>query len=273
MPTESTLEDLGNPCRLAQRRPAGGRHLLERGFTHFGYCGYEGRIWSRRRQEVFCERSEGTCLATSTSRHDAGALVVAPRTVAGHRLVAVARQAGGNHGLQRFAGRQVIESCLQAGFRVPDDVAVVGVDEDRLQCDLAYPPLSSVAFNLERAGLSGGRAARWIDVGPDQATAPHFGRADVGDSSALDRRRGHRRPPRGGGGAIHPRSLSPGHCGRRSGGRGGHFTAQLEIRFARHWDDRCARRFSGRGWLGASDCWRKPTSRPRKSPNSRASAV
>jgi LacI family transcriptional regulator len=35
---------------------------------------------------------------------------------------------------------------------VPEDVAVVGVDEDRLLCSLANPPLSSVAFNLEQAG-------------------------------------------------------------------------------------------------------------------------
>jgi LacI family transcriptional regulator len=49
-------------------------------------------------------------------------------------------------------GRQVIEACLQVGLQVPDDVAVVGVDEDRLLCDLANPPLSSVALNLERAG-------------------------------------------------------------------------------------------------------------------------
>ena len=63
-------------------------------------------------------------------------------------------------------GRQVIEACLQAGLRVPDDVAVVGVDEDRLLCELANPPLSSVVLNLEAGRLSGGRTARRIDVGP-----------------------------------------------------------------------------------------------------------
>ena len=41
-------------------------------------------------------------------------------------------------------GRQVIEACLRAGLRVPDDVAVVGVDEDHLLCELANPTLSSV---------------------------------------------------------------------------------------------------------------------------------
>jgi LacI family transcriptional regulator len=57
-------------------------------------------------------------------------------------------------------GHQVIEACLQAGLRVPDDVAVVGVDEDRLLCDLASPPLSSAVLNLERAGC---QAAELLD--------------------------------------------------------------------------------------------------------------
>ena len=59
-----------------------------------------------------------------------------------------------------FRGRQVIEGCLQAGLRVPDDVAVVGVDEDRLLCELANPPMSSVVLNLERAGY---QAAELLD--------------------------------------------------------------------------------------------------------------
>ena len=33
-------------------------HLLERGFRHFGYCGYANRTWSERRRQGFCERLE-----------------------------------------------------------------------------------------------------------------------------------------------------------------------------------------------------------------------
>lgn len=49
-------------------------------------------------------------------------------------------------------GRQVIEASFHAGLCVPDDVAVVGVDEDHLLCELANPTLSSVTLNLHRAG-------------------------------------------------------------------------------------------------------------------------
>ena len=38
------------------------------------------------------------------------------------------------------------------GLRVPEDVAVVGVDNDEMLCELSSPPLSSVVRDLERAG-------------------------------------------------------------------------------------------------------------------------
>jgi len=57
-------------------------------------------------------------------------------------------------------GRQVLEASLAQGLNVPDDAAVVGVDDDPLVCNLSNPPLSSVALNLEQAGF---RAAEHLD--------------------------------------------------------------------------------------------------------------
>ncbi len=49
-------------------------------------------------------------------------------------------------------GRKVLEECAAIGLRVPEDVAVVGVDNDEMLCELSLPPLSSVVLDLERAG-------------------------------------------------------------------------------------------------------------------------
>ena len=137
-------------------------HLLDRGFANLAFCGYQGRIWSERRQEGFCQRlreSQLSCEVYQSS--SAGA------TLAWHReqsqVTAWLRSLAKPVGIMAcndIRGRQVIEACLQAGLRVPDDVAVVGVDEDRLLCDLANPPLSSVALNLEHAGY---QAAELLD--------------------------------------------------------------------------------------------------------------
>jgi LacI family transcriptional regulator len=50
-------------------------------------------------------------------------------------------------------GREVLQACMLAGVRVPEDVAVLGVDNDTLFCELAQPPLSSIELDAEGAGF------------------------------------------------------------------------------------------------------------------------
>src|SRR5262249_18051437 len=49
-------------------------------------------------------------------------------------------------------GQQLLDACQRAGVRVPDEVAVLGVDNDEFLCHLAQPPLSSIALNTEHIG-------------------------------------------------------------------------------------------------------------------------
>jgi LacI family transcriptional regulator len=58
-------------------------------------------------------------------------------------------------------GLYVLQACRQLGIRVPEDAAIVGVDNDELMCELAIPPLSSVAQDTEQIGF---RAAQMLDT-------------------------------------------------------------------------------------------------------------
>ncbi|NIN34840.1 MAG: substrate-binding domain-containing protein, partial [Gammaproteobacteria bacterium] len=49
-------------------------------------------------------------------------------------------------------GEWAIEACKIAGLSVPDEIAIIGVDNDQLICDLCNPPLSSIVLNVEKAG-------------------------------------------------------------------------------------------------------------------------
>ena len=49
-------------------------------------------------------------------------------------------------------GLRALDACRRAGLAVPEQVAVVGADDDAEVCDLSDPPLSSVTFNPERVG-------------------------------------------------------------------------------------------------------------------------
>ena len=50
-------------------------------------------------------------------------------------------------------GREVLEACRAAEVRIPEEAAVIGVDNDELLCELSDPPLSSVTLGAERAGF------------------------------------------------------------------------------------------------------------------------
>jgi LacI family transcriptional regulator len=74
-------------------------------------------------------------------------------------------------------GQQVLNACRAVGVAVPDDVAVIGIDNDEVLCELSSPPLSSVVANTERIGyeaaalldrmMKGGKAPKHpIVIGP-----------------------------------------------------------------------------------------------------------
>lgn len=155
-----------NTSEVCPDSPAAARmaadHLVERGFLHFGFVGIPGRLWSRARQRGFCERLGELELPCE---------VYAPPARRGQSEWSVEQQAMaqwlrslpkpvGLMACNDDRGRQVLEACQAAGLRVPDDVAVVGMDDDELLCELAGPPLSSVALNAERAGYE---AAELLD--------------------------------------------------------------------------------------------------------------
>ncbi len=50
-------------------------------------------------------------------------------------------------------GRDVIYACRALGLSVPEQVAVLGADDDELLCEACSPPLSGVALTSERIGF------------------------------------------------------------------------------------------------------------------------
>ena len=57
-------------------------------------------------------------------------------------------------------GQQVLDACQRAELGVPDEVAVIGVDNDEFLCQLSIPSLTSINIGAERIGY---QAARLLD--------------------------------------------------------------------------------------------------------------
>jgi LacI family transcriptional regulator len=136
-------------------------HFLERGFRHLAYCGFAGVNYSDERLQPFLRRLQKAgyvCHVFESPR---------VRQTAG---TGASEQQGVLHeaeltdwlrGLPKpvgilacndTRGQQVLNACRKIGLDVPTEVAVLGVDNNSLVCDLSDPPLSSVDLNSERIG-------------------------------------------------------------------------------------------------------------------------
>jgi LacI family transcriptional regulator len=144
------------------------RHLLETGLRHFAFCGFRACRWSHLRERTFTQLLAEEGIECQTHYVQVANWVQEPNWIQTweheqpilENWLASLPKPVGLMACNDSCGREVLQACAAAGLRVPDDVAVVGVDNDELMCELSDPPLSSVALNLEQAGYD---AARLLD--------------------------------------------------------------------------------------------------------------
>ncbi|MRH41157.1 helix-turn-helix domain-containing protein [Aquibacillus halophilus] len=130
-------------------------HFLERGFRNFAFIGNSRFNWSKNRHHHFCNFTKefgfpffdyDLFLSQHDSRIDERDelvkwLLSLPRPIA---IMA----AYDNIGLQ------ILEACRFAKIAVPEEVAVIGVDNDTLITELSDPPLSSITPNTIKTGYN-----------------------------------------------------------------------------------------------------------------------
>lgn len=145
-------------------------HLLNCGLKNFAFCGYpksRTNQWMLDRERGFVERlDEAGCDChvfrgryTSTVRWKdvlqelSDWLRTLPLPI-------------GIMGCYDYRARHVLEVCQSLGLRVPDDVAVVGVDND-VVCELANPPLSSIEQGCFQIGYTAASSLDRLMAGED----------------------------------------------------------------------------------------------------------
>lgn len=126
-------------------------HLLERGFKHFAFCGDARFKWSEWRAQHFAARIRAAGYTLHGFSGDSGGDVAAHARALRAWVDALPKPVG-IMAAYDIRGQQVLDACRSASLAVPSDVAVIGVDNDALLCDLASPPLTSVIPNAHRAG-------------------------------------------------------------------------------------------------------------------------
>ncbi len=152
-------------------------HLFERRFHHFGFCGDSGFNWSLWRQEQFVrivEEAGHDCYvhksiprfdkSYSWNREKKGLIEWVDRLPKPVGIMAC----------YDIKAQQLLDVCREQDIAVPEQVAVVGVDNDRLLCDLATPPLSSVIPNTHRSGYEAASLLDRMMSGEQVAAEAHL---------------------------------------------------------------------------------------------------
>lgn len=152
------LPDPGVPTAMVDHEATGriaAEHLLERKFRRFGYYGTKGVRYSQMRREGF--------VSTVTAAGGQCEVLLVPSS-----FTSAEKWEQQEELLERWLGEMVLpvgimastdlraamvlEACSRIGLRVPEDVAVIGVDNDPVVCNSSHPPLSSVSRNDYQVG-------------------------------------------------------------------------------------------------------------------------
>src|SRR5687768_8758162 len=118
--------------------------LRDLGFRRFGFCGHPTSDWSHARRRTFAAAAAEDGFPCST--------VAAADKVPVEWVVALKKPCAILAGNDRYAWH-AIDACREVGIRVPEDVAVLGVDNDVLLAEMVRPTLSSITPAALRIGF------------------------------------------------------------------------------------------------------------------------
>ncbi len=129
-------------------------YYMDKGFQNFAYSGFDSMFWSQKRKKHFETYLEEQGYSLNTYN--------APKQIDHYewsdekeKLADWLRQLPKPTGILTCTddrGLQLLEACRHADIKVPEEVAIVGIDNDHLVCDLSNTALSSVDLTTVQAG-------------------------------------------------------------------------------------------------------------------------
>lgn len=157
------------------------RYFMERGLRHFAYYGLNGVVWSDGRRDGFMEvaaRDADAPLRKSDIReiknlktswwYNTEKLI--------HWLRSLPKPVG-IYCCDDNKAYNIIEACSQSqqtGLRIPEDILLLGTDNDETVCQLCMPQLSSVALDVEIAGYQVAALIEYLLNLPPKERSKHY---------------------------------------------------------------------------------------------------
>lgn len=143
--------------------------FLGRGFRNFAFFGYANSIWSHERGAGFKKRIENAGYGNSLYMWENQSMKSIwyydhEKISSWLRKLPIP--------LALFAcddtqANKILETCRILKLSVPDEVSVLGVDNDEITCNLSYPSLSSIDLNIVKAGYDCAELIDMMSADPD----------------------------------------------------------------------------------------------------------
>lgn len=132
--------------------------FIKRRFRNFAFYGNKGVVWSRERADGFrsqVEKAKGNYYYFESENLDA------EDWNKGHMeldewIISLPKPVGLFACDDNFALR-ISQICKINNISIPEDISLLGVDNDELICNLSDPPISSIVTDVEKGGYEAGR--------------------------------------------------------------------------------------------------------------------
>ena len=161
-------------------------HFISRGFRNFAYCGYNGISFSDVRCATFVRAVENAghaCHVFGARKSDLEDF--SENVVRGERYAPQSKEARSMRAWLRrlpkpiavfcshdLRAHQVLTLCHEVGIHVPNEVAILGVDDDAILCGFTAPTLSSIDPHGFETGREAVRIAWEMLRNPDARREP-----------------------------------------------------------------------------------------------------
>jgi LacI family transcriptional regulator len=143
------------PCVFPDDRATGqmaANYFLERGFRNFAFLSHSRHRYARLRGEGFIAaitEAGYACPAIPKSIDETSGAGTEEERIAALRALP---QPIAVFCANDSSAKETVKDCIKAGLQVPDQVAVLGVDNDEINCELSGVQLSSIRLATEQIG-------------------------------------------------------------------------------------------------------------------------
>jgi LacI family transcriptional regulator len=145
------------------------RYFIDKGFRRFGFFGLKDVCWSDERYEGFRKEVKSQGLEDFLYKYnmqDIDRHWFYERSALSEWLKGLPKPIG-IMACDDNQGNNLIQACISAGIKIPQEASILGVDNDELLCNLSIPTLSSIAVDIEGGGFQVAQLIEKLVESPD----------------------------------------------------------------------------------------------------------